>query len=58
MRKMEFEAIGKVYLTPGQKQARYIRQLERAVLVLGSACIFLAVMAFLFYLLWHGRAAL
>lgn len=51
MRKMEFEAIGKVYLTPGQKQARYIRQLERAVLVLGGTTIFLTILAFLFYLL-------
>lgn len=58
MEKPRYEPVEGVYLTPGQKQARYIRQLERAVLVLGSACIFLAVMAFLFYLLWHGRAAL
>lgn len=40
-----YEPIGKVYLTPGQRQARYIRQLERAVLVLGGACIFLAIVA-------------
>lgn len=54
MRNLEFEAIGKVYLTPGQKQARYIRQLEQAVLVLGGSTLFLAVLAFLFYLLWRG----
>lgn len=45
----EFESIGKVYLTPGQRQARYIRQLERTVLVLGSVCIFLAVAAGIFF---------
>ncbi len=58
MKDLRFMPVGKVYLTPGQRQARYIRQLERTVLVLGSACLFLAVMAFLFYLLWHGRAVL
>ncbi len=55
MEKPRYEPVEGVYLTPGQKQARYIRQLERAVLALGSACLFLAVMAFLFYLLWHGK---
>lgn len=45
MKNLEFEAIGKVYLTPGQKQERYIRQLERAVLVLAGACIFLGFAA-------------
>lgn len=39
MKDIKFMPIGKVYLTPGQRQARYTRQLERAVLVLGTACV-------------------
>ena len=51
MKNLRFMPVRKVYLTPGQKQARYIRQLERAVLVLGGTTIFLTILAFLFYLL-------
>lgn len=42
MKDLKFIPSGKVYLTPGQKQARYIRMLERWVMVLGPACIILA----------------
>lgn len=42
MRNLSFMPVGKVYLTPGQKQARYIRQLERWVVALGITCVFLA----------------
>lgn len=45
MKNLRFTPVGRVYLTPGQRQARYIRQLERTVLVLGGTCIFLAVAA-------------
>ncbi len=41
MRDLKFIPPGKVYLTPGQKQARYIRLLERLVIALGFACIVL-----------------
>lgn len=41
---------GKVYLTPGQRQARYIRMLERWVLTLGGACIALMVLVCLLLL--------
>lgn len=51
MKDLRFMPVGKVYLTPGQRQARYIRQLERTVLVLGSACIFLAVVAGMLWVL-------
>lgn len=42
MRDLKLMPVEKVYLTPGQKQARYIRMLERWVMVLGPACIILA----------------
>ena len=42
MRNLSFMPVGKVYLTPGQRQARYIRQLERWVVALGITCVFLA----------------
>lgn len=45
MKDIQFMPIGKVYLTPGQRQARYIKQLERAVLVLGIVCIGLVIVA-------------
>ena len=45
MKDLRFMPVGKVYLTPGQRQSRYIRQLERAVLVLAGTCIFLAIVA-------------
>ena len=41
---------GKVYLTPGQRQARYILMLERWVLVLWSVCIALMVLVCLLIL--------
>ena len=41
MRNLRFIPVGKVYLTPGPKQARYIRMLERWVVALGFACIIL-----------------
>ncbi|MCI8659579.1 MAG: hypothetical protein HFG54_04945 [Lachnospiraceae bacterium] len=43
MRDLRFMPPGKVYLTPGQKQARYIRLLEHLVIALGFACIILVV---------------
>lgn len=51
MKDLRFMLIDMVYLTPGQRQARYIRKLERAVLVLGGTCIFLAVAAGLLWVL-------
>lgn len=51
MKDIKFMPIGKVYLTPGQRQARYIRQLERAVLVLGAVCIGLAALAGMLWIL-------
>ncbi|MCI8865606.1 MAG: hypothetical protein HFG60_10045 [Lachnospiraceae bacterium] len=53
MRNLRYKPVGRVYLTPGQKQARYIRQLERWVAVLGGICIFLAAVACLLLMaLW------
>ncbi|MCI8659702.1 MAG: hypothetical protein HFG54_05590 [Lachnospiraceae bacterium] len=43
MRNLSFMPVGKVYLTPSQKQARYIRQLERWVAALGIICVILIV---------------
>lgn len=50
-RDLRFIPTGKIYLTPGQKQARYIRQLERTVLVLAGACIFLTIVAGILWVL-------
>lgn len=43
MRNLKYDLIGVVYLTPDQKRARYIRQLERWVIALGAVCILMAV---------------
>lgn len=43
MRIWEYEYLGKVYLTPGQKQARYIRMLEHWVVILAILFVILFI---------------
>lgn len=50
MKDMKQIPTGKVYLTPGQRQARYIRILERWVLLLWGVCIALMVLVCLLIL--------
>jgi hypothetical protein len=48
MRNPEMCFVDKMYLTPGQKQARYIRMLENWVIVLGGTSLaMLIVICFL-----------
>lgn len=42
---IKYEAIGRVYLSPIQRRDKYIKQLERWVIVLGFADIILLVLA-------------
>ena len=42
MEGIKYTPIGKTRLTPRQQMERYIRQLERAVAVLGAMCIGMA----------------
>lgn len=42
MEGIKYTPIGKNRLTPRQQMGRYIRQLERAVAVLGAMCIGMA----------------
>lgn len=50
MRNLRFIPTGKIYLTPGQKQARYIRMLERWVVALAVVCGGLMVLIYLLYI--------
>lgn len=43
MRSLDFEPLGKIYLSPAQRQARYIKKLENLVTILGGLCIGLAI---------------
>ncbi len=47
MKDLKFIPTGKVYLTPGQRQARYIRMLERWVAALAVFCGILMILVFL-----------
>ena len=47
MNDWKFIPTGKVYLTPGQRQARYIRMLERWVAALAVFCGVLMILVFL-----------
>ena len=47
MKDMKQMPAGKVYLTPGQRQARYIRMLERWVAALTVFCGVLMVLVYL-----------
>ncbi len=47
MKDLKFMPRGKVYLTPGQRQARYIRMLERWVVALEGVCVTLMVLVYL-----------
>lgn len=43
MRTSKYDFLGKVYLTPGQRQARYIRMLERWVVILAVLFVILFI---------------
>ncbi len=47
MKDLKFMPRGKVYLTPGQRQARSIRMLERWVVALEGVCVTLMVLVYL-----------
>lgn len=47
MKDLKFIPTGKVYLTPGQRQARYIRMLERWVAALAVVCGVLMILVYL-----------
>lgn len=40
---LDYEPLGRVYLSPAQRQARYIKKLENWITILGGLCIGLAI---------------
>ena len=40
---LDYEPLGRVYLSSAQRQAKYIRKLENWITILGSLCIGLAI---------------
>ncbi len=43
MKKIEFEPLGRVYLSPYQRQAKHIEKLEYWVTILGGLCVGLSI---------------